>query len=144
MNKHFPKSNPLHKLVNQNWLQNNIKHTETHIYTKTENLKKLWKFCQKTQLKGKCLVDNVVYRAKVETNKEKQTYVGLCSTTFKDGIRNHKSSFKNSKFRTTLARHVCELKEKNSLNIKKSHLKWILILPCGIQFIAVCLILEFV
>ena len=63
-------------------------------------------------LQGKCLMENVVYQAEVETQEEKQTYVGLASTSFKDRYRNHKSSFKNSIISTTLARHVCELKEK--------------------------------
>ena len=65
-------------------------------------------------LQGKCLVDNLVYQAEVETDKERQTYVGLSSTTFKVRYANHKSSFKNenSKTETTLSKHIWDLKSK--------------------------------
>ena len=65
-------------------------------------------------LQGKCLVDNLVYQAEVETDKERQTYVGLSSTTFKVRYGNHKSSFKNenSKTETTLSKHIWDLKSK--------------------------------
>ena len=71
-------------------------------------------------LQGKCLVDKVVYQAEVKTDKEKQTYVGLCATSFKDRYRNHKSSFKHFQRKTALAGHICDLEE----NGEKYEIEW--------------------
>ena len=45
-------------------------------------------------LPGRCTVKNVVYEAKVQTQREVKTYVGLTSTTFKTRYNQHKNSFR--------------------------------------------------
>ena len=126
IDKHFPKSNPLHILINRKTTKigykttSNMKkiistHNQKVLRNSDNSAEKPMCNCRSKPncpVQGKCLVDNVVYQAEVETDKEKQTYVGLCSTAFKDRFRNHETSFNNSKTPTTLARHVCELKEK--------------------------------
>ena len=45
--------------------------------------------CPKTKtcpLQGKCLLDNVVYQARVKSANSEETYVGLASTTFKSRL----------------------------------------------------------
>ena len=44
-----------------------------------------------------------------------ESYVGLCSTTFKDRYRNHTNSFKHQKKSnaTMLSNHIWDLKNKN-------------------------------
>ena len=69
-------------------------------------------------LGGKCLEKNVIYQAKVTTTSDpskSESYVGLCSTTFKDRYRNHTNSFKHQKKsnETMLSNHIWDLKNKN-------------------------------
>ena len=69
-------------------------------------------------LGGKCLEKNVIYQAKVTTTSDPsktESYVGLCSTSFKDRYRNHINSFKHQKKsnETMLSNHIWDLKNKN-------------------------------
>ena len=72
--------------------------------------------CQKPPcpLQGKCQTDNLVYQAKVKTDSEEQTYIGLTATTFKLRLANHKTSFKYETKRgtTTLSNYVWDLKNR--------------------------------
>ena len=128
IDKHFPKSNPLNKVINR-------KNTKVS-YRTTSNIQKIisshnQKVIKSSEtlvdkplcncrskpncpLEGKCLVDNLVYQAEVVTDKDTQTYVGLTSTTFKLRYGNHKESFKNenSKGKSTLSKHIWGLKNK--------------------------------
>ena len=67
-------------------------------------------------LEGKCLSKNVVYQAKVTSNNQTETYVGLTESEFKTWYNNHKSTFNNSnrKNSTELSKHIWQLKENNS------------------------------
>ena len=68
-------------------------------------------------MQGRCLEKSVVYQAKVvrEENNKIETYVGLCATTFKDRLYNHRTSFNNvsKRHQTELSNYIWELKEKN-------------------------------
>ena len=72
---------------------------------------------------GECLTPQLVYRATVTNagNKDMKKYIGLASTTFKDGHSNHKRDFEHQKYRncTELAKYLRELKEKNIAPIIK-------------------------
>ena len=128
IDKHFPKSNPLHGVFNRNKVkmsyritpnlkkiiaaQNSkvIKQSENSDQTRTCN-------CPRTKtcpLQGKCLLDNVVYQATVKSDNSEETYVGLASTTFKSRLGNHQKAMKNSKYRhdTTLSLHIWDLKDR--------------------------------
>ena len=65
-------------------------------------------------LDGKCNVRNTIYQAEVTTSQSKQTYIGLCDTSFKSCYRNHTCSFRNERYRnsTELSKYVWGLKDK--------------------------------
>ena len=60
---------------------------------------------------GNCSERNIIYQAEVTTSHSKQTYIGLCDTSFKSRYRNHTCSFRNS---TELSKYVWGLKDKKT------------------------------
>ena len=66
-------------------------------------------------LPGKCLTDQLVYRATVTAGTDVETYVGLTAGEFKTRYSKHKQDFKNQANRnsTTLSSHIWRLKEEN-------------------------------
>ena len=130
IDKHFPKSNPLSKIINR-------KNTKIS-YRTTSNIKKIisshnQKVLRKTKpaeeekrmcncqkppcpLQNKCLTDNLVYKATVKSDGKEENYVGLASTTFKLRLGNHKKSFNNVTYRreTCLSKYIWDLKERGS------------------------------
>ena len=131
VDKHFPKSNTLNKIVNRN--------TVKVSYRTTPNLKKIIsshnaKILQKSEkqaerscncvqkekcpLNGECLTDNLIYQASVVTaqpNPETHTYIGLTANQFKSRLGNHKKSFKDISYKneTTLSQFIWSLCEQN-------------------------------
>ena len=112
IDKHFPPSNPLSKLINRN--------TVKISYKCTPNLAKLISGhnskiinesipkplvrkcnCSKNAvcpLNGNCLEKKVVYQATViSSDGDTANYIGLSAPRFKDRLANHKKSFKNWK-----------------------------------------------
>ena len=67
-------------------------------------------------LDGKCLLENVVYKATVTQDNCKQNfYTGMCSTTFKARLGTHKHSFINEEDnQTALSKFIWSLKKKNT------------------------------
>ena len=63
---------------------------------------------------GKCNERNVIYQAEVTTSHSRETYIGLCDTSFKSRYRNHTCSFRNERYRnsTELSKYVWSLKDK--------------------------------
>ena len=126
--KHFPKSNPLHKVINRNNTKvsyrttSNIKRIissqNSKVIRNTENsVQERMCSCPKTKvcpLQGKCLIDNLVYQSAVESGGNEETYIGLASTTFKLRLGNHKKAFKNEIYRkdTCLSGHIWDIKNK--------------------------------
>jgi len=53
---------------------------------------------------GKCNDQNLIYQAEVTTPTSRETYIGLCDTSFKLRYRNHVWSFKNERYK-----HATEL-----------------------------------
>ena len=78
-------------------------------------------------LQGKCLTDNVVYRAIVKTKDEPNTedYVGITGNPFKTRFNQHNCDFKPEHTKkTTLSQYVSNLQEKKTdFNIFWSILK---------------------
>ena len=69
-------------------------------------------------LDNKCLTENLIYQCTVNDNSgngNRQTYIGLCETTFKKRFSNHKSTFNNQHLKnsTELSKHIWHLKENN-------------------------------
>ena len=70
---------------------------------------------------GKCDDQNMIYQAEVTTPTSRETYIGLCDTTFKLRYRNHVCSFKNERYKhaTELSKYIWSLKDKSiPYNIK--------------------------
>ena len=129
MDKHFPKSNPLQKIFNHNTLKlsyscmGNIKtiisnHNKAEINkaTRTNDQKKNCN-CRKPNLcpmDGNCDAENVIYQAEVTTTTTKETYIGLCDTTFKLRYRNRICSFRNERYKhaTELSKYIWSLKDQ--------------------------------
>ena len=67
-------------------------------------------------VENKCLLSDVIYQASVirQDNGEKETYVGLTSTSFKSRWSNHKTSFnlESHKNETKLSIYIWDLKQK--------------------------------
>ena len=141
IDQHFPKSNPLHKIFNRNTLKlsyscmNNVKsiissHNKT-VISKSTNSDKEKKNCncrkpETCPMDGNCNVENIIYQAEVTSQTTKETYIGLCDTSFKLRYRNHTSSFRNERYRnaTELSKHVWNLKDRNiQYNIKWRKIK---------------------
>ena len=66
-------------------------------------------------LEGNCNTRNIVYQAEVVTSQTKETYIGLCDTTFKERYRNHTCSFRHERYKnvTELSKYIWSLKEHN-------------------------------
>ena len=63
----------------------------------------------------------MIYQAEVTTPSSRETYIGLCDTTFKLRYRNHVCSFKNERYKhaTELSKYIWSLKDKGiPYNIK--------------------------
>jgi hypothetical protein len=139
IDKHFPKSNPLSKVVNRNNtkvsyrttsnLKKIISSHNVKVLRKNENTaeKRLCNCHDKTKcpLQGKCLVDNLVYQATVKSDNSEESYVGLASTTFKLRLGNHKKSFNHATYRTdsSLSSHIWDIKDNGG----EYELEWKLI-----------------
>ena len=65
-------------------------------------------------LEGDCKERNIVYQAEVTTPQSKETYIGLCDTTFKERYRNHTCSFRNERYKnaTELSKYIWSLKNR--------------------------------
>ena len=126
LDKHFPRSNPLHRILNRNTVKvsysctGNIKSTiQSHnmkLLTgkKEDDPQKKPCNCQRSRrencpLKGECNQQEVIYHATVKTEEEERKYVG-CTVDFKRRFYGHTSSFRHEKKRnsTALAGYVWE------------------------------------
>ena len=125
LEKHFPKGNPLHPILNRNTVKlsysctKNIKRTiQAHntklLNTQEEKADGKTCNCQKSKkdkcpLKGQCLQKNVIYQATVKSDQEEKKYIG-CASEFKTRYYSHTSSFRNEglKNATALASYVWE------------------------------------
>ena len=130
IDKHFPPSHPLSKLINRNTVKISYRCTPNLAKLISGHNSKILKErlptplvrkcnCPKKKvcpLNGQCLEKNVVYQATVTSSDGvSETYIGLTAPRFKDRLANHTKSFKNEKYahETTLSTHVWKLKEKN-------------------------------
>jgi len=133
----FPKTNPLHKIFNTNTLKlsyscmSNVKtiissHNKAQL-NKPSNQSDEINNCNcrnknTCPLEGNCHIRNIIYQAEVATPQTKETYIGLCDTTFKERYRNHTCSFRNERYKnaTELSKYIWSLKERK-INYK---IKW--------------------
>ena len=124
IDKHFPKSNKLHKIFNKNTvklsysctenIQQIIKKHNKHIMNQPQSTHTTIPCnCRnKTQcpLQGSCNSQSVIYKATVTTPRldTKKTYIGLTEGPWKQRYSQHKSSFNNRKYEqnTTLSKFI--------------------------------------
>ena len=134
LERHFPKSSPLHKLFNKNnvkisysCLPNMASIISRHnkkILTQSSNVPAGCN-CQKgpssCPVDGQCLQESVIYTADVTTEQDQKRYIGSTAGSFKDRYTEHVSSFKleYKETSTKLATYIWELKRKSiNYNIK--------------------------
>ena len=135
VDKHFPKSNNLSKVINRKNTKvsyrttSNIKriissHNQKVLRKNETPVEKKMCNCQKPPcpLQGNCLTDNLVYQAMVKCDDSEHTYVGLASTTFKLRLGNHKKSINHERYRkeTSLSDFIWNLTKQG----KTYDLKW--------------------
>ena len=82
---------------------------------------------EQCSLDGQCLAKNLVYKAEITSlpGGEVKDYIGICSTTFKDRLSTHHTSFNHRKYiaSTELSKHIWNLKDSN----KTYRIKWNLV-----------------
>ena len=130
INKHFPKSNKLHKIFNRNNLKvsyscttnmaNIIKSHNQKILNENSTTSSEKKCnCRNKNLcplDGTCLTKNIIYEATVTTTSgNSRTYIGMTENEFKTRYNNHKLSFKDRKHShdTVLSKYIWNLKDGN-------------------------------
>ena len=149
IDKHFPKQNPLSKIVNRKKVKMSYKNTPNmKKQIAAHNAKVLRQEtpqeetpcnCQKKNkcpLEGKCQTPNIIYQATVtqlppplpntqNDNPNIHTYVGL-ATHFKDRYANHTKSFKHRKYgkETKLSRKIWQLKDEGKKEEEDFEIKW--------------------
>ena len=138
IDQHFPKSHPLQRIFNRNTLKlsyscmPNVKtiisnHNKAQINKSdpindtTDDSNCNCRNSSTCPMDGKCNDQNMIYQAEVTTPSSRETYIGLCDTTFKLRYRNHVCSFKNERYKhaTELSKYIWSLKDKGiPYNIK--------------------------
>ena len=129
IDKHFPKDDPLRKIINRNTVKVSYKCTPNVSKTISSHNSKVMKSlkdpatrtcsCYKNAvcpLGGFCLTDNLIYQATLTpAQAQAETYIGLTATTFKVRLGNHKKSFNHERYskETTLSQRIWELKREN-------------------------------
>jgi hypothetical protein len=128
IDKHFPKTNELSRIINRNTVKvsysctsnmNNIiqAHNNKLInHQKKEEPKCNCRRKEDCPLPGKCTIANIIYEAKISTTNEDKYYIGLTATSFKSRYANHKNSFANERKRhsTEISKYVWSLRDKNT------------------------------
>ena len=143
LEKNFPKDHSLHKIVNKNTVKLSyscmpnmgriLKNHNKSIIGDTDNHDEVHQCnCREKSacpLQGNCLAKSNVYQADVETERgEHYPYIGISDGIFKSRWNDHKTSFKDIKYRnkTELSKLIWELKDKNI----KFTIKWKIIAKC--------------
>ena len=136
LDKCFPKSNKLHKIINRNTIKlsfsctpnmkqliNNHNRTLSKEYHAVKSNPTETKLCNcrnkaECPLDGHCLTTSVIYKATVTQfqNNQQKTYIGLTENTFKTRFNLHTSSFRHSDKRksTALSEFIWQLKDNNT------------------------------
>ena len=103
-----------------------MKKSKKNMENEEEKIEKKCSCPKKVQcpLDKKCLSKNIIYNATIFTEKEKNEYIGLCSTDFKSRLGVHKQSFKNkNNNQTSLSKFIHKKKQEG----KECRVEWKLI-----------------
>jgi len=143
IDKHFPKTNQLHKIFNRNTIKVSyscmgnirsfISRHNKRILTTTEKPQSEQKSCncrtsEDCPLQQNCLIKSIVYKAEIKSNDDGETreYIGMTANAFKSRFYNHKKSFNDVRYEneTELSKYVWKLKRnERDFDIKWSILK---------------------
>ena len=133
LEKHFPNSHKFRKIFNRNTVkvsyscmpnikarinQHNKKILQKHSRTARNDEPVNTCNCPRNTecpLENNCLDKNMIYSAEISSNLpnyESKVYKGICSTTFKARLGNHKKSFNNERYEadSTLSKEVWRIK----------------------------------
>jgi hypothetical protein len=132
LDKHFPRSNTLHKIFNRNTVKvsyscmSNVKtvisnHNAKVLSKQTERptTEQREKTCNCREsndcpLEGNCLARSIVYEARVTTEDDGKVmnYIGMTANDFKERYRNHQKSFRDVIYsnETELSKYIWTLK----------------------------------
>ena len=131
IDKHFPKEHKYHKIFNRNTIKisysclpnmNTIitAHNKKILHENNQQENNIERKCncrkkEECPLKGNCLVESVIYKATLKTEKENFEYIGATEKAFKTRFYNHKKTFTNEKYKneTKLSTCIWELKDNN-------------------------------
>ena len=159
IDKHFPKSSKLHKILNRNSIKvsyscmPNIKSnisSHNHRVLKKAKASTNVKLCNcrdknECPLGGKCLTPSVVYKAAIttkDTAHQTKNYIGVTAGPFKERFNNHRKSINNFSYRkeTELSKYAWELKEQGmQFDIKWSVIKRVPAYSAGGKSCELCL-----
>ena len=124
IDKHFPKTSPLHKIFNRNTVKVSyscmpnmasiIRGNNKGMLRKADPVDRPCNCRSKDQcpLKGKCQTSCVVYKATVSSETDVKEYIGLTELPFKQRYANHLTSIKHEGYSnsTELSKYVWDLK----------------------------------
>ena len=128
VDKHFPETNPLHKIFNRKTVKVSYSCTESmsriikghnNSITRTNVNPTLPCNCRKKPecpLNGKCRAQNVIYKCVVSAiNHPNKVYIGLSEDEWKKRYYNHTKSFCNKRYErsTALSAYVWNLQSNN-------------------------------
>ena len=116
IDKHFPKTSPLHKIFNRNTIEvsyscmRETKSAQESTKDKQCNCRNV----NECPLNQVCLTKDLVYKAEVITkdSNERKTYIGMTATTFKDRYRITRNHSTISNARTILNFQNIKLNKK--------------------------------
>ena len=120
---HFPAGHKLHKIFTvkvsyscMNNVRSIITNHNTRIIRKSQTQMTSVDSCncrnkEACPLQDKCMNKDIVYKATISTSNANDTkhYIGMTSSTFKEGYRNHIKSFTHKQYsnETELSKHIC-------------------------------------
>ena len=129
VDEHFPTDHELRQICNRNTLkisystmdsmEKAIKAHNQRVQQRDHTEQKATCNCRvknNCPLGGKCLTENVIYKATVTTQEDTKTYIGLTSNTFKTRFTQHKASFNDKKKinHTELSKYIWTLKDNDT------------------------------
>jgi hypothetical protein len=126
--KHFPPTHELSKIINKNTIKisysctSNMKNIiaahNSNLLNKQDEDKPKCNCRNKEEcpLPGECTSSNIIYEATITTANETKKYIGLAATTFKARYANHKASFtdKNKRHSTEISKYVWKQKDNKT------------------------------
>ncbi|KAJ8048904.1 hypothetical protein HOLleu_01408 [Holothuria leucospilota] len=131
IDKHFPPTNPLHKIFNRNTIKVSyscLPNVRNLIQSHNRKVLRQARDQPETQLcncrirndcpvQGLCLTSRVVYQADISSaSSDVVSYIGMTGGSFKNRYANHKKSFRNSKYEkeTELSKYIGQLKRQGT------------------------------